>query len=333
MRRGVLAVCVLLGCSFDSSTDEADSVLGESTGMGLGTTDSSTGELAESGASSATTATTTTSGVELTTSQSDPSTTTATSSASYDPPSSSTGDSETLSDDGLVARYFLDEAADGTAPMLALDSADEPVDLPLSYGDRSLRYVSAFGHRGLAFDLAGADDGARAPIAGSKFEGIEGVTALTFEVVVRLDDSINSASRIVHFGGTDSGIATLSSRNPDQLQFAWNDNVVREWDYSAFSDGAAHVVHVITDTNAVNDASRFRLLVDGNELPPTEVTAVAPGEAAFVPQGAIFALGNRNQDRAMQGILFYAAIYGLAFPDATVAAHVPALLGSDDSPR
>lgn len=239
---------------------------------------------------------------------------------------------DVLSDEGLVARYFLDEAASGTVPTMALDSAEEPFHLPLEYVDETMHYASAFGHRGLAFDVAGADDGARAPIGGSKFDGLEGVTQLTFELVVRLDDAVGSDSRLVHFGRTGSGTAALSSDNPDQLQFAWNDTIVRDWDYSPFNDGVAHVVHVIVDTNAGNDGSRVRLLVDGSELQPAILSEIDLGEPASVHPDAFFALGNRNQDRAMQGILFYAAIYGVAISDTTVASHVPLLTNDDDSP-
>ncbi len=334
MRQGVLSACLLLGCTFDSGAagGGADGMLGPvtSSGSGSGMADSSTGAGPEPG-------TTTTTGATATTSGGVGSTSWATATAG-DTTSSATSETSgegpvMLSDEGLVARYFLDEAGRGTAPMLALDSASEdPAHLSLSYEDRSLRYVSTYGNRGLAFELAGADDGARIPISGSKFEGIDGMTALTLEVVVRLDASVSSGSRIVHFGGTGHGVAALSSQNANQLQFAWNDRIVREWDYSGFSDGEAHVLHAIADTSAVSGALRFRLLVDGQELPPTASMAVDQDEGASFSGNGDFALGNRNQDRAMQGILFYAAVYGSALAESTIAVHVPALLADNDSP-
>jgi hypothetical protein len=334
MRQGVLSACVLLGCTFDSGAagGGAESMLGPVTSSGSGMPDSSTGAGPEPGTTTTTGATAT-----ATTSGGVGSTSLATATAG-DPKSSATSETSgegpvMLSDEGLVARYFLDEAGRGTSPMLALDSASEdPAHLTLSYDDRSLRYVSTYGNRGLAFERAGADDGARIPISGSKFEGIDGITALTFEVVVRLDSSINDGSRLVHFGGNGSGVAALSSRNANQLQLAWNDRVVREWDYSDFGDGEAHVLHAIADTSAVSGALRFRLLVDGQELPPTASMPVAQDEAASFSGNGDFALGNRNQDRAMQGILFYAAVYGSALAESTIAAHVPALLVNNDSP-
>ncbi|MGH1341881.1 MAG: hypothetical protein ACRBN8_10040 [Nannocystales bacterium] len=340
MRRGALWGCVLLGCSFETTSVGADSAtdsaLGEVTSSSTTdlTTGTAVGTQGGTGTSGLTTGTVSTG--ETPGSETEPETgrtTTGSSSSTSEGAASSSGDrAGALSDEGLVARYYLDEAESGTVPKAAFDSAEEPFPLALEYVENTMHYASAFGHRGLAFDVAGADDGARAPISGSKFDGLEGATELTFEVVVRLDDAVGSDSRLVHFGRPNSGAATLSSEDPNQLQFVWNNTIVREWDYTPFSDGVAHVLHVIVDTNAGSDASRFRLLVDGNELPPTILSAVDPGEPASVPNDAFFALGNRDQARAMQGILFYVAIYGVAISDTMVASHVPVLIADDDSP-
>lgn len=337
MRRGVLWGCVLLGCSFE--TGSAGGETATDSGLAAATTSTTVGPGTEPdpstsvGTVSSTLTTDASQGEAEGESEAEAETNTASTTTAVDDPSSSSGGEDgVLSDEGLVARYFLDEAASGTGPTMALDSAEEPFHLPLEYVEQTMHYASAFGHRGLAFDVAGADDGARAPIGVSKFDGLEGVTQLTFELVVRLDDAVGSDSRLVHFGRTDSGTATLGSNDPDQLQFAWNNTVVREWDYSPFNDGVAHVVHVIVDTGAGNDGSRIRLLVDGSELPPDIVSEVGLGEPASVHPDAFFALGNRNQDRSMQGILFYAAIYGAAISDETVASHVSLLTNDDDSP-
>ena len=342
MRRiGILLGCLLVACSFDSASNGAGSVSDAGgttstaeTGEPQGTT---AGSVTASGSTSPTTGSTS---MDPTTETSSTTTGEATngeeSTTTGDAQSSSTTTGEPqgpLSDDGLVARYYLDEAAMGTAPTLAFDAAEEPLDLTLDYADGTMRYVEEFGHRGLAFDDAGQDDGARVPIAGTKLAGIEGATTLTIEVVLRLDDAVTSGSRIVHIGQTDSGVATLSARNPDELQVAWNGRVVRRWDYSPYS-GSAHVVHVVVDTATVNEASQFRLLVDGVELPPADIVdSILTGEPASALQAAsILGLGNRNQDRAMQGVLFYAAIYGIALGDEVVATHVSALQDDDDTP-
>ncbi|MBV1856838.1 MAG: hypothetical protein KUG77_00400 [Nannocystaceae bacterium] len=345
MRRGLLWGCVLLGCSFETTPSGADPATDSSLGGATtsGTTADATGSSATpqtgTGASNSMASGDVVSGASSDSSDSaDPSTTSTTTTdalteTSYDPSSSSGGGNPMLSDVGLVARYFLDEAASGTVPTLALDSAEEPFPLPLEYDGETTHYASAFGHRGLAFDDVGADGGARAPIAGSKFANLQGATELTFEVVVRLDDAHAQDSRLVHIGRPDRGTATLGSDDPDELQFVWNNTIVRQWDYTAFNDGVAHVVHAIVDTNAGNEASRFRLLVDGAELTPVLVEEVGPGEPADVPDDAFLALGNRDQDRAMQGIIFYVAVYGVALSDAAVASHVPLLQADDDGPR
>lgn len=215
--------------------------------------------------------------------------------------------------------------------MFALDAADEPLDLPLEYVEETMHYVTDLGHRGLAFDQVGADDAARAPILNTKFEGLEGATELTFEVVLRLVDGMSSGSRIIHIGRNDNSVVTLAASGSDELEARWNGDIVRHWDYAAYT-GTTHVVHLVIDTTAVNPDSRFRLLVDGSELDPIIESGITQGEPATVPADAIIALGNRHQDRAFRGVLFYAAIYGIPISDDTIAEHVSALMASDDAP-
>ncbi len=271
--------------------------------------------------SSVTTTTTTTDSV-------DPETT-----GREDDSESSGGETDTtrgLTNGGVIARYFLNEAGAGTAPLFALDSTPAPIDLSIDYGRGSLEYVEELGNRGLEFTNAGSDDGARAFIGGTELGGLEGSTSLTFEVVFRLEDTVGQGSRIMHIGaGPAPGIATLSSTNPDLLQFSWNDGLVREWDYADFA-GVAHVLHVVVDTTAPSPESQVRLLVEGAELVP-EITGTIPvGDQAAVPEGTIFGLGNRDAARAIDGVLFYAAVYGEAIDDDRIAQHVTALGMSND---
>ena len=229
-----------------------------------------------------------------------------------------------------MARYFLDEAPAGSNPKLAVDAADEPFDLSLEYFG-AMHYVSELGRRGLAFDQTGADDAARAAVAGTKFGGLDGATELTFEVVLRVVDALSSSSRIIHVGVGDDSVVTLAAQ-PNALAVRWNTTSVRHCDYTAFI-GTSQVVHLVGDMTALNEASRFRLLVGGVELAPVIDDTVPQGEPASLPKDAIIALGNRDRDRTFRGVLFYAALYGVALSDDTIAQHVVALQESDDTPE
>lgn len=236
-----------------------------------------------------------------------------------------------LTDDGLVVRYFLNEAPAGSDPSLAIDWADDPFDLSLEYVDSTMHYVSEGIRRGLAFDLVGRDDAARSPIDDSKVAALEGTYELTIEVRVRVDDAATNGSRIVHIGRNDASAVALAATSADRLEARWNGIVVRRWDYSAYQ-GASRTLHLVIDTSAVNAASRFRLLADGVELNPTVVNELPDDAPLAFANDTILALGNRHRDRTFRGALFYAAIYDHAISDSTLAEHVEVLQLSDDPP-
>lgn len=236
-----------------------------------------------------------------------------------------------LTDDGLVVRYFLDEAPAGSGPLLAMDWANDPLNLPLEYVDGTMHYVSEGTRRGLAFDEAGDDDAARGTIAGTKVAALEGSYQMTIEAVVRVDEAVGAGSRIVHIGRNSVSSVSLAATGPDEIQARWNGVTVRNWDYSAYQ-GASHVLHLVIDTAAANRASQFRLLADGVELNPLTFGNLPEDAPLAYDQDSILALGNRDQDRSFRGVLFYAAIYDYAFSDATVIEHIDALQDSDDSP-
>ena len=348
MRRWVLLGCAALACSFESS-----STVNGSAGDTLGASSSGADDPAGSSTTNDSSVTTTGASAGSTTS------TTASSDApDSDPSSSSTAagesdadtesgsesesasesDSDTtgveapqLTDDGLVVRYFLDEAPAGSNPTLALDAANDPLDLPLDYAEKTMHYVSDGMRRGLAFDEAGLDDAARGPIEGTKVAALEGTYQLTIEVVVRVEDAVSGGSRIVHIGHNNASAVTLAATDAETLQARWNDVIVREWDSSDLQ-GASHVLHLIVDTSAVNPASQFRLLADGVELNAITVANLPKDAPLEYDMNPILALGNRHQDRTFRGVLFYAAIYDHAISDTMVATHVEALQESDDTP-
>lgn len=340
MRRTALLGALALACSFDASTVQdhgapagsssgstgaAASTEGPGTTLATSSSEVSTGDPAVTGM---VTATPTTGGASSTAGS------TSSTGSTTDDPGSSTGDPiPPLSDAGLVARYYLDEASMGMGPKLALDAAAAPVDLPLDYAEGQMSYFEDFGvRRGLAFATPGADDGARTLVSGTKFADLAGTTEMTIEVMVRVDDAMSNGSRIVHLGHNDSSTFALGATGSGELEARWNGSIVRRWDYADFSQGA-HVLHLIVDTTAANEAVQFRLLVDGSELLPDLAAQVPQDDAAQVHADAIFAVGNRQQDRSIEGIIYYAAVYDVAIADAVVAHHVYRLLEvSDDAP-
>lgn len=343
MRRGLLVACVSMACSFDASSGASESeTIGETDSTGEAVTSalpsSGSGDEDSSGEAAATSSTgapgSSTEGVHLdetTTSSSGGDDVTSSTTAS-DVDTSTTADPPALSDDGVIARFFLDEADMGTGPMAALDAIPVPAPFPLELQyDGTMHYTNSLGRLGLAFGDAGADDVARSSTLGTKMHGGDGSSTLTYELVLGFAAGVGAGSHIVHFGNNGRGAATLAGDNDGELWFSWNNDLVRRWDYAPFL-GAPHVVHLIVDTTVAGASSRFRLLVDGAELTPEIAQAVEMDEPLQLPDDAFFALGNRHQDRAIQGVISYAAVYGIAMDDDTVAEHVSLLFDSDDTP-
>jgi hypothetical protein len=241
-----------------------------------------------------------------------------------------------LTGDGLLARYYLDEAASGTAPDFVRDAATPPLDLGMQYNG-PVSFVETDGHRGITWPSIGQNGGPAANIGGTKVYDLDGSTTGTIEVVLTLFEASVNGSRIVHIGTDDEkGRFTLLSDAPDAVAFYWQPSdamthvVAGVWPVDFPSMGRV-VLHVVLDTNRPDEAERLRLFVDGALVDPVGGIPPASGEVIdFVLQNRL-ALGNRaNGGRSFQGTLFYTAIYQSALPPEDIAANVAVLLGTDD---
>lgn len=327
----------LLGCSFDAG--ELSDTNAETIGPGDSPSTTSTGTVGSDAATSPTEASSAPDPTGKPSSSSAASVASDSEDSTGDGPDTpsdtegyeaSSGDEGLLVNDGVVVRYFLDEAPSGGSPILAADSTDDPFDLPVDYTGEGLSYVEVDGNRGLEWSAVGLDAGARAPLVGSELEGLAGVTSLTFEVVFQIEEVMNQGSRILHVGaGNPPGRLSLASPAADELEFAWNDTIVRTWTVKGLLN-TRHVAHVVVDTTAPNATDRIRLVLDGAEVVPKGDGQINQGETATLGGGVIFALGNRDMQRSFRGVLFYAAVYAGALGDAAIAQNIAVLLKSDD---
>jgi hypothetical protein len=245
----------------------------------------------------------------------------------------STGAPPLLHDCGLLSRHYLDEAASGNTPSLALDAGPNGLDLDLDYGGGNMAYAEVAGHRGLSWAQAGGSGVAATPIEGTAFAGLDTQTMATVEVVVELGAVDSNGSRLVHIGGgSEGGVFTLASDLADELHFRFNGVERGDWPMDFAARGRT-VVHAVVDTAQPTDADRIRLYVDG-----VRVVGLGsfPGQFAALaidPVGRHFALGNRLiGGRSFVGTLFYAATYGCALTDQEIADNVAILELDDDTP-
>lgn len=248
-----------------------------------------------------------------------------------------------LTDDGLVARYFLDEAATGSAPTQVEDAAQAPMPLALTYGPEMSFAADGAAHSGLSWTAAGADGRASALIDGTKIQSaLQGTTAGTIEAVLRIAEVVEGGSRIVHIGtGSEGGRFTLRSETPGQIVLWWNgDFCGGAWD-AELPERA--VVHGVFDSTVQEPAAdRVRLYVNG--VPARRIDSVSGycgmhvsvpplGTTLDLPDGRHLVLGNREiGGRTFSGALYYAALYARALTAAEIERHATALLQSDDRP-
>lgn len=239
-----------------------------------------------------------------------------------------------LTSAGLVVRYILDEAETGKKPMMALDSAPEPLDLTLEYGGfNNMIYTEAATGRGLRWFIAGGSGTAYAPIDGTKvYTALDGKTQGTIEIVAKLEAVSGSSSRIFTLGmGGESGRFTLSSSAIDRLQFRWQEDVIAgDWPVAFLSVGRC-VLHLVLDTAQVNEDDRLRLYLNGQLVAGNTGVKPMQNQKINIEGGRSLYLGNRGEYiRSFAGALYYAALYARPLSDNEITQHTSFLVDNDD---
>lgn len=232
-----------------------------------------------------------------------------------------------LENGNLVARYFLDEAAN--SPMVA-DAAPNPVNLSLLLDDASQpTLIDHNGHHGLQWTEVSSWGRAWVEsVSGTKFyDRLHGAPAATLEIVTTLLQVDNMGSRLLHFGAnTSGGRLSLRMANEGEVELYVDNNPIA---VGAMPMSQRVVVHAVFDATA---PSPVRFYVDGA---PTQVTTVGNANVINL-DGCHFAIGNRlsgsGDGRSPRGRIFYAAVYDAALGPERIARHAAHLLVDDDAP-
>ena len=319
----LVMVLLAVGCTYDAAGLGPSS---QSTGGESSTTASGEGPSPSS---------TSTGGVDGGTTTGGSTSGTGSSSSGSGEPGTSTGpDVPMLIDEGLLARWYLDEAASGMAPSAVFDHQPPEVDLPLVYDADQPRYDVVDDSRGLVWSATQLSGRAVLDIAGTKFESeLTGATQATFEIVLSVEEVTTDLSRFIHFGdGAGGGDFAIGSPFLDRIVLRWGGSTLREFE-SDFGGTDRRVLHVVVDTDAGAPDDRLRAYLDGMRLPLTNPGA--PGQAEGLPlnQSSAITLGNRSDGtRSFRGRLQYAAIYTEVLDQAQLEHNVDVLLASDDAP-
>ena len=243
---------------------------------------------------------------------------------------------------GLLTRYFMDEASDGTAPTILSDAAPDPLDLTIAYAGGNT-FTETDCQRGMSWPSAALDGRADAPVLGTKVEAeLDGSTTGTIECVFELLDATPTSSRISHIGSNrHPGRFTMFSDGPTSLGFDWDDqaglamDTVEEWTVDHLALGRI-VAHIVLDTTLAEPSDRVRLYVNGVDQGAGDIieNPMAQGaETEIIAPTDSYAIGNRATGmRSIEGTIYYCAMYSSALSPEEIQQNTAVLMADDDAP-
>jgi hypothetical protein len=245
--------------------------------------------------------------------------------------------SDELVNRGLLTRYFIDEATDGTEPLVLEDSAPDPLPLTIDYAGEG-EFIDDGGNRGLRWNALTDQGQAAALLAEDSkvWEGLDGTTTGTIELVVDIDQFVDG-SRLSHVGESDdSGVFTLRIESAGVLAFSWNNATGGRatWNIDLVTRGRT-VLHLVLDTGRNNANERVRLYADGVEQTSSGGAPPDRNLAIDIVTGSLteHVLANRAAgERGIAGTFYYASMYTAALEPAEVAHNFDILDVNDDGP-
>lgn len=250
-----------------------------------------------------------------------------------------------LSDTGLVVRYYIDEATSGTAPTQVIDAGANAYHLTeVNYGTgdpaNRMEYVEIGGNRGLeSFGVTGVKRARRAinDTSDAFRNAMAGVQKTTIELMLRLDSGNANGGRVFGINGRAGENGRLLVKAPTTgtaLRVAWNDTDSGD---SSSIGVARTVVHLVIDST-LGSGNRAKLYKDGSLIVGgiDADTAIPLNSTLSLPASQDLIALNRESsgsfDRSIDGVLFYAAMYNVAFDSTRVSDHHTVLSADDDAP-
>jgi hypothetical protein len=254
-----------------------------------------------------------------------------------------TGGAPGLSDNRIVARYYVDEAEMGSTEMSLLDAGPDPLPLAINW-QGMMRYVALPSGRGIDWGSGSSAGRAQAALTDDKLALLNGSTQVTVEVVAGMGSPIVD-SRIFQLSPPTSTSGPFALRvindnfNPgvDFMDTTSASDLSAEFD-SPLEGVARVVLHVVVDSSQVAEEDRIRLYRDGveqgNAAVPSSTIVPVPLNQIFDATGSVLVLGNRAAgDRQLDGALYYFALYATALSQDEIDTNVAILTANDDAPN
>jgi hypothetical protein len=239
-----------------------------------------------------------------------------------------------LVDDALLVRYWIDEAASGTALQVLQDAAPDPLNLTIAFAGVG-SFATHDNNRALHFPQPNGAAYASVSIDGTKLAALTGSRRATIEAVVHLEQATNLGDRIVHVGALTS-FFSLEATSTTSAKLDYNDadaQGIGLWQVADLNAAGRVVMHAVLNTEAATPSDRVRLYINGVAQPGGTLNPPTLNDAISLPGGQYLVLGNRlPAERSMGGFLHYAALYLEALTQAQIDHNASALLASDDRP-
>jgi hypothetical protein len=246
-------------------------------------------------------------------------------------PRDGTADAQRLVDDGLLVRYFIDEAASGQTPIRLEDSAPAPLTLLLTYTSVLSFTEPATDHRALRWSTASDNARASAPIIGTKISTVlDPSKTFTLEIVADLRGVGSGEVRLISVaeGTTTYGSIALITNDLVSLRLHLGTSTIY-WPVP-FTQGRL-VLHAVVDTDLATAVDRAVFYVNGAVVPRSGGTSPIQGYTPPLLLSDYLTVGNvEGAGRSPEGDIFYAAIYTKALSPQQVAANAQQLAVSDD---
>lgn len=246
------------------------------------------------------------------------------------------GSSSPLSGNGLLVRYFLNEAASGQAPLFLADASANEVDLSISYDEPTDPvWASTPAGRGLRWlSLLSSGRACSTGTAPSVIEQrLTGASTATWEVVASVADATTGPSRFTNIG-VDALWALGLGYDGTNIILGVLDRFRTDWARWPVDMTNRRVLHVVFDSNAPDPADRAHAYVDGVRQPAPTGLAIPAGSTLTVDAAAEFCIGNRGSggvyNRALVGVISYVALYDRALDASEAAANAAVLMANDD---
>ena len=250
---------------------------------------------------------------------------------------------------GLLAEYWVDEAASGQVPTILVDNAGTPLNMPLAYVATSPGWEDGTGgNRHLRFYGTGDTTdtgGAVVDTDTTKIDAIHGAQKATIVAKYAMDSNVctTNGDRIFGIsdgdGSADGWFAMRERLGRDALLVRW----AGIGTYGAYALGngtpscpidTVATVHWVVDTTQGVAADRVRAYIDG------VAATVQVTNGALPPLNATIDLGSGTRRmflgrahagiRTFRGRVWYAALYDSALSAAAVASDATAINTCDD---